>query len=491
MIDSLLTSHVMLVAFGVLAAITAGLAYMFTAHPVRWVLALVAIAWVVLVALFDFGGLDLDPGLPPEFLHWLRPWATALGLAVLGLGYHLGATFWGARGKADVPEADSPAADLDAALAEIDVRLSQARYDAGAQPVFLILSRDEALAADFVRASGMSLFAVGPAAADAPVHAYASADGLFVSCAGASSWGRPEDGAGRLERLVAWVAGLNPEEPPLRGIAVLTPMEEATSPQALKEIGGLRNDLQAIQAGLKVRCPAIAVLCLRDGRSGFGEFAARMQASLRNNRCGFSTPASRPFDQAAADRGLRWFARWLQSWSLSLLAEDYPAREGNARLVELNAAMRRDLPALRTFVETAFSTHARAQPVMVRGCYVALCGPAPEDRAFVPGLVKGPKSKMIADAPLTTWGREAARADASYRRTSIALAVAALGLATPLWLLVIAPRLRVTGPCVGGSLGWVAWAGLVALAATWALVLLTPRLLRRGAAASAKPEAAT
>jgi len=489
LIESLLQSHVMLVVFGVLAAITAGLAYMFTAHPVRWVLALVAIAWVVLVAVFDFASLDLDPRLPPEFLHGLRPWAMGLGLAVLGLGYHLGATFWGVRGAAEAPEADGPAADLDAALAEIDARLSQARYDAGSQPVFLLLARDEALAADLVRASGMSLFAVGPSAADAPVHAYASADGLFLSCAGASSWGRPEDGAARLGRLVAWIAALNAESPPLRGIAVLAPMEEARSPEVLKEIGGLRNDLQAIQAGLKVRCPTIAVFCLRDGRSGFGEFAARMPAALRNNRCGFSTPGSRPFDHAAADRGLRWFVRWLQSWSLSLLAEDYLSLEGNARLVDLNASMRRDLPALRNFVETAFSTHARAQPVMVRGCYVALCGPAPEDRAFVPGLLRGPKSKMVADAGLATWAREAERVDRSYRRTAFAMAAASLGLAAPLWLLVIAPRLRATGPGVSGPLGWVAWAGLGALAVGWAAALLAPKLRRRPAAAT--PEAAS
>ena len=474
LIQTLLQSHVMMVVLGVLSAIVAGLAYMYATHPFRWVLGMVAIAWVALVVMVDVAALDLDPRLPSEFLDWLKPWAIFLGLAVLGLGYHLGATFRGARAPAEAGEADPAAADLDAALSEIDARLSQARYDAGAQPVFLLLCRDEALAADLVHASGTSLFATGPAAADAPVHAFATADGLFLSCAGASSWGRPGDGAARLERLLAWIRGLNPESPPLRGIAVLTPLEEAAAPAALQEIGGLRDDLQAIQAGLKVRCPTIAVFRPRDGRSGFGEFAARMPPGLRNNRCGFSIPASPPFDPAAAEKGLRWFARWLQSWSLSLLAEDYPALEGNARLVELNAAVRRDRRALRTFLETAFTTHARGLPVMVRGCYVALCGPAPEDRAFVAGLLKGPRSKMVADAPLTTWGAEVERSERSCRRGALALAAASLGLAAPLWIWLVAPRLRATGPGVSGPLGWLAWVGLGALVLGWAVALLAP-----------------
>ncbi|MDG3005792.1 type VI secretion protein IcmF/TssM N-terminal domain-containing protein [Paludisphaera mucosa] len=479
MLKSLLETHVLMVALGILAAVAAGLAFLWAKHPFRWILALLAIGWVGLVATYDFDGLDLDPRLPAEFARWLRPWALVLGLIVLGLAPHLVSTLLAGRGRKAPAQEGAAAGDLESALDEIDARLSQARYDAGGQEVFLLLAREETLAADMVRASGMNLFAAAPAAAEAPVHAYASADGLFLSCSGAASWGGSDgSGTSRLERLCGWIAGLNPEKPPIRGVAVLIPLDEATSPEALKTVGPLRNDLQVIQAGLKVRCPVIAVFCLRDGRSGFGEFAARMPAALRNNRCGFSTPASRPFDHAVAEKGFRWFVRWLQSWSLSLMAGDYPAREGNAKLVELNAAMRRDLPALGTFVEAAFSTHARAEPVLVRGCYVALCGAEPADQAFVAGLLKGPKSKMAADAKLATWAREAGRVDRSYRRAALTLAAASVALATLVWLLAIAPRLQAVSPGASSGLGWLAWAGLGVLAATWIGVLLSPKLRR-------------
>ncbi|WP_165244026.1 type VI secretion protein IcmF/TssM N-terminal domain-containing protein [Paludisphaera soli] len=481
MLKSLLDTHVLLVVYGVLAAVGSGLALLWTRHPVRWILVLLAIGWVFLVVTYDLGTLDLDPRLPTVFAHWLRPWILFLGLAVLGLGPHLTAMLLGRGGRDEGEEADPTFADLDSALDEIAVRLSQASYDAGAQDVFLLLARDETLAADLVGASGMSLFAQAPASPEAPVHAFASSEGLFLSCSGAASWAGGEgDGAARLGRLCRWIAALNPETPPLRGIAVLIPLEDATGPEALKTIGPLRNDLQAIQSGLKVRCPVIAVFCLRDGRSGFGEFAARMPASLRNSRCGFSTPGSRPFDHAVAEKGLRWFVKWLQSWSLSLMAEGYLEKDGNGRLVELNAEMRRDLPALRTLVETAFSTHARAESLMVRGCYFALCGAEPADQAFVSGLVRGPKSKLVADARLTTWAREAGRVDRGYAKAAMGLGLAAVALATPIWLLAIAPRLDAVSPGASSGLGWLAWVGLGVLAATWIVVLLAPGLRRRG-----------
>ena len=144
----------------------------------------------------------------------------------------------------------------------------------------------------------------------------------------------------------------------------------------------------------------------------------RMPAGLRNSRCGFSTPTVLGFNHGVAERGFRWYAQWLQSWSLNLMVQDYVASEGNSKLVEMNAEMRRDLPALCTLVETAFSTHARSQPVMVRGCYFATSGPEPENQAFVGGLARGPRSKMIGDATLTSWAVEADVLDRRYRLTA-------------------------------------------------------------------------
>lgn len=489
LLRSYLNTHVMMIVFGGLAAITAGAVFMWSKHPVRWILVLLTIGLLYLLfILFNPDDLSLDPQLPGEFYWWLRPWLLVLSLIVLYAVPHLvGVLYWNRRGGDGSNDAStSRFPDLESAWDEVLNRLSQAHYDAANQNLFLLMSTDESLAAGLVKASAMNLFVAAPTAADAPIHAYASADGLFLSCAGASAWGRQDgEGTARLEFLCRKIAALNPEQPTLRGIAVLFPKEKATAPETLKQIGPLRNDLQTIQSELRVRCPVIAVLCSQESGSGFNEFAARMPASLRNNRCGFSTPVLQGFNHGVAERGLRWYAQWLQSWSLNLMVQDYVASEGNSKLVEMNAEMRRDLAALCTLVETAFSTHARSQPVMVRGCYFATIGPEPENHAFVAGLVRGARSKMIGDAPLTSWASEAGVLDRRYKLAALALGLAAAAIALPIWLFRVLPKLNTPTPGLPNGLGWLGWSGLGVLALVWGVGLLYPRIRGRRRAAAA------
>jgi IcmF-related N-terminal domain len=484
MLNSIVSSQVAMVVFGVVAALTAGAAFMWSKHPVRWILVLLTIGLLYLLFIkFDPDGLSLDPQLPGEFYWWLRAWLLVLGLIVLYAVPHLiSVLYWNRRGRAGSDASESRFPDLESAWDEVVNRLSQARYDVANQNVFLLLSTDESLAAGLVKSSGMNLFVAAPTATDAPIHAYASADGLFLSCAGASAWGRQDgEGTQRLELLCRKIVDLSPEQPTLRGIAVLFPTEKATAPETLKQIGPLRNDLQTIQSELKVRCPVIAVFCTQEAGSGFHEFAARMPASLRNNRCGFSTPTVLTFDHGVADRGLRWYAQWLQSWSLNLMVQDYLATEGNSKLVEMNAEMRRDIAPLCTLVETAFSTHARSQPVMVRGCYFATIGPGPDDHAFVGGLARGARGKMIGDAPLTSWAQEAGVLDRRYKLTALAIGLAAAAVALPIWLLSILPRLKTPTSGMPNGMGWLGWTGLGLLALVWVVGLSYLRLRGRSA----------
>mgnify|MGYP001106148671 CR=1 FL=1 len=490
LLRSILSNNVTMVVFGVVAAITAGGVFMWSKHPVRWILILLTIGlFYLLLIKFDPDALNLDPQLPGEFYWWLRPWLLVLGLIVLYTVPHMvNVLYWSRRGES--PSDDSSASkfpDLESAWDEILNRLSQAHYDAANQNLFLLASTDESLAAELVRASAMNLFVEAPSAIDAPIHAYASADGLFLSCAGASAWGRQDgEGTARLENLCRKIAALSPEQPTLRGIAVLFPREKATAAETLKQVGPLRNDLQTIQSELKVRCPVIAVFCSEAVGSGFEEFANRMPAALRNSRCGFSTPTARSFDHGVAERGLRWYAQWLQSWSLNLMVQDYVASDGNSEIVEMNAEMRRDLPALCTLVETAFSTHARSQSVMVRGCYFAAVGPEPENQAFVAGLARGPRSKMIADAALTSWAVEADVLDRRYKLAALLLGLAAAASALPIWVLSILPRLSAPTPDMPNGARWLGWSGLGLLVLVWLVGLLVPaiRARRRSARAS-------
>ena len=472
LVNSIINSHVTLVVYGIVGSITAAAALMWSKYPVRWILVLLTVGVIILAVGISVP--SIDPRLPGAFREpYFKLWVLVLGLVAVYTLVHLISTMIRARRKPTAEDAGTPPRypDLEGAWDEILMRLGHASYDTAHQNLFLLLSPDESLAAAMIQASGVNMFASAPSGPDAPIHAYATADGLFISCAGASSWGRQDaEGTARLEDLCQKILALNTEQPTLRGVAVLYPMEKATSAEALQKAGPLRNDLQTIWSGLKLRCPAIAVLCLHESRSGFNEFANRMPDSLRSNRCGFSVPLSLPFNKGVAQRGLNWFAQWFQSWSLNLMVQDYLNKDGNGKLVELNAQMRRDLPGLRDLIDSSFSTHARAEPILVRGCYFIACGPEPENHAFVAGLVRGTKSKMITDAGCTCWSRGADDIERRYRLISLGLGLGAAAIALPVWFWGIWHRLA--NPRVG--LGWLFWTGLGLLAIIWLAGLLYP-----------------
>jgi hypothetical protein len=182
-------------------------------------------------------------------------------------------------------------------------------------------------------------------------------------------------------------------------------------------------------------------------------------------------------------QGLRWLAQWFYSWSLSLMKEDFSNKEGNSKLVAMNAQFWRDLPSLGNLTETSFSTHARAEPILVRGCYFAACGPEPESHAFVAGLIKGEASKMIADAPLTSWSSGADVIDRRYRWTALALGLTTAAIALPIWVIGVIGHLRHASEKQNHD--WQLWVGLTTLGAlmlVWVIGLLYPRFRRKDAA---------
>ncbi len=471
---------VLMTVMGAITAILGGLALFWSKHPVRWVLILLTVMILVLVIVYS-GKMpnadNLDPALPKVFFPpRFGMWVLALSLATVYLLTHLIWVWVQTRRGAGANGSGEPAKfpDLEAAWDEIQIRLSHAHYDAGRQKVFLLLGPDESTAAAMIRGAGLQFFAQAPVDENAPIHAHATADALFISCAGASSWGRgDEDGTARLVELCGKILALNPEQPVLRGVAVLFPMEKAASPELLQGVGSLRNDLQTIRAELGVRCPTLAVFCLRESYAGFDEFTARIPQGVRIRRCGFSVPVAQPFDRAAAMRGLGWLVQWFSTWSMKLMTDDYHDTAGNNNLVSMNAQLWRDLPALGHLLDAAFSTHARAEPILVRGCYFVFCGPDPGTQAFAAGLVNGKTSKMIADAAYTTWSGGAGAIDRRYRLMALGLALATAAFTLPIWYSAVFGRLKPEGVHSDFRPGlWLAGACLVALALAWAAGLL-------------------
>jgi hypothetical protein len=270
-------------------------------------------------------------------------------------------------------------------------------------------------------------------------------------------------------------------------VAILYPMEKAATPEMLQGVPALRNDLQTIRAELNVRCPTLAVFCLREPYAGFDEFAARIPPNVRVRRCGFAVPASQTFDRAAALKGLGWLVQWFSTWSMKLMTDDYHNTEGNNQLVTMNAQLWRDLPALGHLLDVSFSTHARAEPILVRGCYFVSCGPDPQTQAFAAGLVGGSKARMITDAAYTTWSAGAGAIDRRYRLAALGLGAATAVIGVLIWYPEIIGRLKVDAVRQKYGAGlWLAWGCLGALALAWAAGLLYQWLGRKPAKAAAR-----
>jgi IcmF-related N-terminal domain len=465
-----------MIGCGIATMITGAIAWFWSKYLVRWILFLVTVGVICLVIFMVTPKIgDLDEKLPDPFQGYRFPaWLIVLTLAALYLSVHL-VVIWirsrsGAKGDGSGEPARFP--DQESAWDEIQIRLSNARYDAGQQKVFLLLSTAESVTASLIRSAGLQFFAQAPVDENAPIHAYATADGLFISCAGASSWGRGDDeGTARLIDLCRKLLALNPEQPVLRGLAVVYPMERAASAELLQGIGALRNDFQTIRGELNVRCPTFAVFCQHEPYAGFDEFAARIPPDVRARRCGFSVPLAQPFDRVAMRKGLGWLVQWFSTWSIKLMTDDYHDKESNSRLVLMNAQLWRDLPALCHLLDVSFSTHARAEPILVRGCYFVACAPDPDSQAFATGLVNGKTSKMIADAGYTSWSRDAGAIDRRYHLAALGLALCAAAISLSIWYYGVIRRILSLPEDPHAGL-WLAWACLGALALTWAAGLL-------------------
>ena len=218
-------------------------------HPLRWILAICTVGVVLLVVFFAtrVTADDLDERLPQAFMPPVKfpIWILMLSLVALYASAHLVSTYLcllaggsGPRRRASWPSFPISRAPWE----EIQIRLSQAKYDTGEQKLFLILVPDQALAAALLQTSGLQFFAQAPVSREAPIHAYATADGLFLSCAGASAWGRSDDeGSARLVELCRRIRALNPEQPVLRGVATLFPMEKAGRDELLPKAGAAQR----------------------------------------------------------------------------------------------------------------------------------------------------------------------------------------------------------------------------------------------------------
>jgi len=432
--------------------------------PWRWFLG-IALAILVVVAMVwlprRYPPEDvLNAALPELFRRpfWIWVFACALGMLFSAVAWvrH----FRAARAASEATPSESTERDpeLDAAWREIQFRLGNAQVDLGRQHVYVLLSPHEDWSEALVRSAGLQVFARAPEG-PAPIHAYATAEGVLLSVTGASGFGTQDaEGSARLEDLCRQLLARDPENPPVRGVAVLFPMSWAAQPESVKWATAVRDDLRAIQRAMKVRCPVFALHVEMEIVPGFLEFIDRMPKDLRSSRVGFSVPVSTPFSGDLINRGLAWTSGWFQGWILNRMSENPFDQASNNELASLANEVRRLRKRLRAVMEAAFSTPSAAEPVAFHGCYFVATGAGADEQAFASGLLLGARSRVIAGHLATEWTAEARADDWRYKQLAIGIAIGGGLLMLLTWLYII----NVTQNPL-----W--WIGVIVLCLAWVI----------------------
>lgn len=417
LLNSLLTRFTDWFHYLTLGGFLAAGAFLWARRSWLWllILAVAALCFLCLYWLPERSGLGAGRGL------WAFVLVLLLGMVTLGvwLGRLLRTPRAPVAAAAAPGELPGGFPEVDAAWEEIRSHLARARIALGGQHVFLMIAPDEGWPAALLRSAGPKLFAQVPEAA-APIHAYATADGIFLSCAGASSLGaRDAEGAGRLEHLCRLLLAERPDCPVVRGVAVLFPIGWAVRPDACKLAAAVRDDLRTIRRVFKVRCPVFALFPGLEALPGLAEFVARLLDEQRSRPIGFTVPVPLKFERDQVRHGLDWLVDRFHGRVLALMAADPFARAGNNSLLRLALAVRGSRRRLHRLMESAFSTHPVDDPVPLRGCYLMATGGGPDEQAFARKLFRGPGGRVLADHVLTDWAEEAHAADRRYKRMAL------------------------------------------------------------------------
>jgi type VI protein secretion system component VasK len=360
--------------------------------------------------------------------------------------------------------------DLDAAWDAIQIRMSQAQIDLGRQRITLLIAPHEDWSAALIQSAGLQLFAQAPETA-APIHAYATAEGVLLSCAAASAYGTQEaGGASRLEHLCQRLLALQPDCPAVRGVAVVFPLSWALQPDAPRRAASVREDLQTIRRVLKVRCPAFALFTEMETVPGFTEFLRRMDRVFRDSRVGFAAPRAQAFSADLVGRGLAWLSSWFHNWILSHLSNDLFNHAGNDHLLSLDHAVRHHRDQMRKILDAAFSTHRGTEPNLYRGCYLMATGQTPDEQAFAAGLFRGARGRVLTEHLATEWTLEAIDDDRRYRRMAWNLASVS-GVLMLAWWLYILDQVRFSPH------RWLLWTTLAGVAVVWVYAIIRLRRL--------------
>jgi len=404
----------------------------------------------------------------PLFFHrYYWCWVLAASLGLLGSAV----IFWrGIRSGLDDIVAGGP---LDETWSALLARLRQFRIDLWRQAVHLLLAPDgacEAGAANLIGAASMRVIAEAPAG-PAPIHAHAVRNGVLLSCDGAWSRELQADGAARLVDLGKKLRSAGPDRPLISGLALLLPIEWAARSEAVDHAAVAGEEIDILYHVLKSRCPVLAIFTGLEAVPGAPEFIRRIGAvdpSKANARAGVAVPGSQTIDPELLHGAIDWIASWFHASVLDLLIGKLFDYRSNADLVQFDYEFRQRRRRLADILQAVLMTVPRDEDqIPFRGCYFAATGDEPGSRAFAAGLFHGPRHPILADRREVKWTERAIKEDAWYWWTAMGVGFAVALPAALVWWTI-----KTESPTFG-------WAGLAALAATWALVYWSSRVRKR------------
>lgn len=210
---------------------------------------------------------------------------------------------------------------------------------------------------------------------------------------------------------------------PLNGVLLVVPFAASADETIANQTGLLcRQDMNAIQEVLPVRCPVFTLVADMQATPGFRDFMARFPVAHRQRRLGQAFPyVDTPTAyEPLIEHGVDWICLELfptliyRMMRVGRSGQDKKYLRSNVRLYQLLGEMRGRRKFLARLLSLAL-TAPGPQPVLFGGCYFAGTG-RDTPQAFVPAVFH----RLIESQSYVSWTRAAQEEERRYRHWTVA-----------------------------------------------------------------------
>jgi hypothetical protein len=184
----------------------------------------------------------------------------------------------------------------------------------------------------------------------------------------------------------------------------------------------VKRDMDALRAGLMLRCPATAMVVGMDEEAGFRELVRRVgRERVLSQRFGKGFTLWNPPLRERLTAVCLHACGAFEDWVYALFAERGSlSKPGNTKLYALLCSIRRNVQSrLAKIVANGFGFDPEAEtdhePVLFGGCYFTATGETEDRQAFVKGVF----DKLPDQQEEVEWTESALREDARYQSLAL------------------------------------------------------------------------